>query len=92
MGTNTLKMKVLQSPVDAPTYSQPEWVGLNFDAALVVLKGTDNGRPTIDLQFTGPDGQKYIAMVTAGIIQAITVVAATQSLGPPPPPPGTIPH
>lgn len=67
--TNTLNILLADSPKQAPNYEEPEYLGANLTTAQVVGNGTMDGNPTVDLIFVDENGQKYIAMLTGGLIQ-----------------------
>lgn len=69
LGTNDLNMLLADSPEDAPNYALPEHKAANLTTAQIVGKGTRNGNPTVDLIFIDESGQKYVAMITGGLIQ-----------------------
>lgn len=59
-------------PSDAPNYEEPEWLAAEVTKAVVVGRGTQDGAPTVDIQFTTKDGQKHIAMLTGALLQSIS--------------------
>ena len=71
LGTNDLKILLCDSPLVAPSYSLPEYKIANLTTAQVVGKGTKEGNPTVDLIFVDEQGQKYVAMITGGLIQGL---------------------
>lgn len=74
MGTNNLKVKVVELD-DAPDYNKEEgWIGIDITDVLVVKNGTVEGNPTVDLKFTDRDGKKYVAMITGGILEMLAGV------------------
>lgn len=70
MGTNNLEISIAQSPAEAPKYGK-DFTAVNIDKAIIVKKGTVNGNPTVDLQFTDANGNKFIAMATGAIIESL---------------------
>jgi len=59
------------SPEEAPKYSLPEFKHATLDEAHVVMKGTVEGNPTIDLIFKDENGQKYIVLITANLLRML---------------------
>jgi len=72
LGTNSLKIVMADTPSEAPNYEKPDYKGANLTTAVVVGKGTVAGNPTVDFVFEDEDGQKYVAMLTAGLIENLT--------------------
>lgn len=68
-GTNDLKMKLFDSVEEAPLYRLPEYKVANLTTAVVVGKGTTLGNPTVDFIFEDESGQKYVAMLTGGLVE-----------------------
>jgi len=73
MGTNNLSVKVVHLD-EAVDYEEPEWVGLDLTDALVIKEGTTEGNPTVDLRLRDEHGNKYVAMMTGGIIEMLAGV------------------
>jgi hypothetical protein len=69
LGTNTLNILLSDSVAEAPNYEKPEYQGANLTTAQIVGNGTIEGNPTVDLIFEDEHGQKYIAMITGGLMQ-----------------------
>lgn len=66
----------VKSIEEAPNYTTKDgWSVIKFTKAIVVERGTEEGSPTIDLQFEGPNGEKFIVMTTMGIIDSLAGVA-----------------
>ena len=72
LGTNDLNIVMADSPSEAPNYEKPDYKAANLTTAVVVGNGTVAGNPTVDFVFEDEDGQKYIAMLTAGLIESLT--------------------
>lgn len=75
MGTNDLDILLCDTPQEAPVYRAPEYKAGNLKRAVVVGWGTVNGNPTIDFIFEDESGQKYIAMITATLIEQLAAMA-----------------
>ena len=71
LGTNEINMLLSDSPEEAPSYSLPEYKVANLTSAQIVGKGTQCGNPTVDLIFIDESGQKYVAMITGGLIEGL---------------------
>ena len=69
LGTNHLSILLADSVEKAPNYEKPEYLAANLTTAQVVGNGTVNGNPTVDLIFEDESGQKYVAMITGGLMQ-----------------------
>jgi len=69
MGLNTLSIVTFNTPEQAPNYKEPEYRGASLDGAVIVGNGTSEGLATVDLIFTDKSGQKYIAMITGGLMK-----------------------
>jgi len=69
LGTNDLNILLHDSPQEAPNYEQPEYKAANLTTAVVVGNGTVDGNPTVDFVFEDENGQKYVAMLTGGLVQ-----------------------
>ena len=66
--TGLLSMSRFDTPDDAPKYNSPEFKQANMNEAVVVMKGTVKGNPTVDLIFVDETGQKYVAMLNGSLI------------------------
>ena len=66
-----LNIKVADSIDSAPVYDIPEFTRLELREAVIVPRGTKQGNPTVDLVFTGPDGQKFVCMVTHNLLDGL---------------------
>lgn len=69
MGTNDLNIKLFDSPKQAPHYEKGEYQAANLNEAVIVGMGTTAGNPTVDFVFEDAQGQKYVAMITGGLIE-----------------------
>jgi hypothetical protein len=72
MNTNSLEIKICNSPEEAPKYTAPEFKAASLLKAVIVKKGTVQGKATVDLIFEDGDGQKYIAMTTMALLESVT--------------------
>lgn len=78
LGTNDLNIRLCDTPADAPSYTTPEYKAANLHTAVIVGMGTVAGNPTVDLVFTDENGQRYIAMITGGLMENLN--AAIQGM------------
>jgi hypothetical protein len=77
MGINHINIQICNSTQEAPNYNT-NGQGIkpaNLDTAIIVKNGTIEGNPTVDLQFTDKDGNRYIAMITANLLKSICIAA-----------------
>ncbi len=72
LGANVLSVKMSDSPQEAPIYRPPEYLGARIDHVHVVGRGTIDGNPTVDFVFVDEKGQKYVAMLTGGLVETLT--------------------
>jgi len=75
MGTNDIAIKICNSIEEAPDYKTngQGYKPATIKGAIIVRNGTEGGNDTVDLQFVDEDGNKYIAMVTAEILNSVVV-------------------
>ncbi len=66
-----ISIKLFDSVEEAPSYRKPEHLGGQFLEAVVVLNGTEEGAPTVDLIFEDEQGQKYVAVTTLKLLRGI---------------------
>ncbi|MGD2065606.1 MAG: hypothetical protein PVI43_00365 [Candidatus Bathyarchaeota archaeon] len=72
MSTNAVNIKIFDSPEEAPNYNELEsWNAAEITEFGIVGKGTAEGNPTVDIQFKDKDGNRYVAMVTGGLIEML---------------------
>lgn len=50
-------------------YREPEYTGLRIQTAVVVNKGTNAGRATVDLILVDADGKKYVTLIPASLLK-----------------------
>lgn len=70
MFTNTVTVKIVDDYKDAPKYSDDTTM-LKMKECIIVGKGTEAGNPSVDIQLTDKDGNKFLIMATGGIIEMI---------------------
>lgn len=73
---NTLKIEIVDSPEQAPNYArdQVDVRGAEITKAVIVCKGTEGGKPTVDFQFTARDGSQFVAMLTGDLVKQLAAV------------------
>lgn len=72
MGTNNLAIQICNTIEEAPSYTEKDgWGNAKITKAVVVRNGMENGKDTVDIQFTTADGKKHIAMITGSLIQML---------------------
>ncbi len=70
MITNSLAVEIKNTPEEAPNYGD-DYKLIKAHTAIIVCNGTVKGNPTVDLQLTDKDGNKYIVMASAFVIEAL---------------------
>lgn len=68
--TDSVEAYHFEGPEKAPHYGE-EFKMIRCDAAIIVRRGTKQGRSTIDLLCIDAQGNKYIIMTTARILHNI---------------------
>ena len=73
---NALTVNVCADASDATRqgffYREPVYKSMQIERAVVVLNGTESGKPTVDLVMVDPaTGQKYVAMLTGALLKSI---------------------
>lgn len=73
---NTLSVRIVDSPKDAPNYKGGDFKGATFREAVIVCQGTQAGKATVDLVFEVKDADGNvtdiaIAMITGEIVKAL---------------------
>lgn len=75
MITTSINVKIVDEPLEAPSYGDDTKL-LRVNEAIVVGKGTVNCLPTVDIQMTDADGNKYLVMATGAIVEMLAGVIA----------------
>lgn len=73
---NVLPIRIVESPAEAPNYRNSDFMGARLTEAVIVKKGTEAGKPTVDLVFEviKPDGTVTdiaVAMTTGTIVEML---------------------
>ena len=67
-----LAIHIHNSPGEAPNWNHtPDVRGATLEEAHIVRKGTVQGRCTVDLVLVDREGQRFVAMVTGAIAEAL---------------------
>lgn len=69
----TLSIQIANSPEEAPNYNR-DFVDVRaatITKAVIVKKGTESGKPTVDFQFEAMDGSKFVAMLTGDLVKGL---------------------
>lgn len=72
MNTNHLEVLLFNTPQEAPHYTAPQYKAADLKTAVIVGRGTKLGNPTVDFVFEDEQGQRYVAMLTAALIENLT--------------------
>ena len=76
---NVLSIELYNNPTEAPNYNEiGGFASAKITKALIVGKGTVNNNATVDLQIVSEDGQKFVVMLTGGLIK--NLAAAIQGV------------
>jgi len=68
-----LQIEVANSPDEAPNYNR-DFVDVHaarITKVVIVNKGMESGKPTVDFQFESMDGDKFVALLTGDIVKAL---------------------
>lgn len=75
--TQVAKIELHDRPSDAPNYNEKgDWKAAKIEKFVVVGRGTTEGKPTVDIQFTDEEGNQYIAMITATLLASVVSAAS----------------
>ena len=76
MFMQSLSVKIYEDPSEAPNYRKdhPEVKGAMLVQANIVKNGTEEGHPTVDLVFVDDQGNQYMAMITARLLNMVQTV------------------
>jgi hypothetical protein len=76
--TNVLSIQVVETPQEAPNYNRDaiDVRGATISQVIIVKRGTVEGNPTVDFQFTDQQGAQYVAMLTGRLVQSLASVIA----------------
>lgn len=73
MTTNSLNIKIVNSPAEAPHYRRDhvDIRAASITEALIVCNGTESGKSTVDFRFKDEQGAEYVAMLTGALVQQL---------------------
>lgn len=77
MITSGLNIQIAKGIESAPIYRE-DYKLVKAVSAFIVPRGTVNGNPTVDIQLSDADGNKYVLMATGGIIEALGQVVSAK--------------
>jgi hypothetical protein len=80
---NILPIKIYDDPSAAPHYQRdtPDVRTVNLVEAAIVLKGTVEGKSTVDLVFETQTGERFVALTTGTIVRMLaTAIERTENL------------
>ncbi len=78
---NVMPIEIVESPEDAPNYARDnvDIRGLTITKVVVVKRGMESGKASIDFQLVAKDGSEFVAMTTGTLLIALAqVIAANQ--------------
>lgn len=69
--SNHLDIKIANSPAEAPNYRRDtvDVRGATIEQVVIVLKGTQSGKSTVDFVFKDQQGATYVAMLTGALVK-----------------------
>lgn len=76
MITTDVSVQIVNTPAEAPNYDAKDTTIVKIAKAIVVGKGTESGKPTVDLQLVDAEGKQYLIMTTGAILEMLGGVAA----------------
>lgn len=69
---HNLTITMFDRPEEAPKYTTEDgWKAVTIDKAVIVGRGMESGKPTVDFQFTDEDGNKYIGMLIGDLVKGV---------------------
>ena len=73
VGPNILSIEIADSPDDAPNWNRdfPDVRSCHISKAIIVSKGMESGKATVDLVVTDLEGNKFVAMLTGDLIKSL---------------------
>lgn len=73
MITQSLSVQICNNVDEAPKYEKEDgWNGIVLKKVVKVEGGMQSGKPTYDLQFQDDKGNKYVAIITHGVMDSIS--------------------
>jgi len=76
-----LNIEVKNIPSEAPNYNKEIDIRrIIIDKVIVVGKGTESGKATVDFQMVTEDGARFVAMLTGTLVrQLVSVIDGVES-------------
>ena len=76
-----LNIEVKNSPSEAPNYNKEIDIRrIVICKVIVVGKGTESGKATVDFQMVTEDGARFVAMLTGALVrQLVSVIDGVES-------------
>jgi hypothetical protein len=71
MVTKSFSIQVVINPEQAPTYTT-DWEGIEIKNCIIIVNGTQEGNPTVDIQGIDKDGKKYVMLVTGALMEGLS--------------------
>lgn len=72
--SKAITIQILNNSTEAPKYTEETRL-LKLHTCIIVGNGTKSGKPTVDLQMTDADGNKYIVMTTGALLESMGCAA-----------------
>lgn len=79
MITNSVQLS-FKSVAEAPKYKDGTFKVIKIENVIIVKKGMVSGKPSIDMQCTDADGNKYLIFVTHGIMQMMAAACDSNEI------------
>lgn len=70
MNPNTLVLEIAESPDVAPNYNRDciDVRSAVISKCVIVKKGMESGKSTVDFQFQDQEGNQFVAMLTGALV------------------------
>ena len=69
--SSSISITVADSVDTAPKYEWHDFKGVKITNCVIIPRGTVQGKPTIDLVMHDDSGNKYVSMMTGGMLESI---------------------
>ena len=73
MITKMISTEIKESYKEAPNYG-PDYTMVKIVKAILVGKGMQSGKPSVDLQLVDKKGNKYIAMLSGELYKSVSII------------------
>lgn len=74
--SNAVTINVAESVDTAPKYEWRDFKGVTITNCVIVPRGTEQGKPTIDLVMHDDSGNRYVSMMTGSMLESIAAAVA----------------